>query len=142
MLLHLCDNASDVWWRVTIRWHMMKSKPCPLKKSKLWWTLPFWNEIVIDCNLLDTLNYLLKHLVSWFCFSVTCSHASSNTLDGLNCFDGTDTHYFHSGSRGYHWMWDSRLFNYGNWEVRNKDILTIHYILSHNYLHVVFEKNI
>uniref|UniRef100_A0A2P2M6Q6 1 4-alpha-glucan-branching enzyme 1ic/amyloplastic isoform X2 n=2 Tax=Rhizophora mucronata TaxID=61149 RepID=A0A2P2M6Q6_RHIMU len=45
------------------------------------------------------------------------SHASNNTLDGLNMFDGTDSHYFHTGSRGYHWMWDSRLFNYGNWEV-------------------------
>ncbi|GMP50010.1 hypothetical protein CsSME_00016796 [Camellia sinensis var. sinensis] len=45
------------------------------------------------------------------------SHASNNTLDGLNMFDGTDSHYFHSGSRGYHWMWDSRLFNYGHWEV-------------------------
>ncbi|XP_068661481.1 1,4-alpha-glucan-branching enzyme 2-2, chloroplastic/amyloplastic-like [Aristolochia californica] len=45
------------------------------------------------------------------------SHASNNVLDGLNMFDGTDSHYFHSGSRGHHWMWDSRLFNYGNWEV-------------------------
>ncbi|KAG6771784.1 hypothetical protein POTOM_023176 [Populus tomentosa] len=45
------------------------------------------------------------------------SHASNNTLDGLNMFDGTDNHYFHSGSRGHHWMWDSRLFNYGSWEV-------------------------
>ncbi|KAA0043906.1 1,4-alpha-glucan-branching enzyme 2-2 [Cucumis melo var. makuwa] len=45
------------------------------------------------------------------------SHASKNVLDGLNMFDGTDGHYFHSGSRGYHWMWDSRLFNYGSWEV-------------------------
>ncbi|XP_041998026.1 1,4-alpha-glucan-branching enzyme 2-2, chloroplastic/amyloplastic-like [Salvia splendens] len=45
------------------------------------------------------------------------SHASNNTLDGLNMFDGTDACYFHSGSRGYHWMWDSRLFNYGQWEV-------------------------
>ncbi|XP_042419840.1 1,4-alpha-glucan-branching enzyme 2-2, chloroplastic/amyloplastic-like isoform X1 [Zingiber officinale] len=45
------------------------------------------------------------------------SHASNNVLDGLNQFDGTDSHYFHSGSLGYHWIWDSRLFNYGNWEV-------------------------
>ncbi|KAL6841200.1 hypothetical protein ACP4OV_028973 [Aristida adscensionis] len=45
------------------------------------------------------------------------SHASNNTLDGLNGFDGTDTHYFHGGPRGHHWMWDSRLFNYGSWEV-------------------------
>ncbi|GMY25141.1 1,4-alpha-glucan-branching enzyme 2-2, chloroplastic/amyloplastic-like isoform X2 [Fagus crenata] len=45
------------------------------------------------------------------------SHVSNNVLDGLNMFDGTDSHYFHSGARGYHWMWDSRLFNYGSWEV-------------------------
>ncbi|KAH7372698.1 hypothetical protein KP509_17G017100 [Ceratopteris richardii] len=45
------------------------------------------------------------------------SHASNNVLDGLNMFDGTDSHYFHSGARGYHWVWDSRLFNYGEWEV-------------------------
>ncbi|XP_043814777.1 1,4-alpha-glucan-branching enzyme 1, chloroplastic/amyloplastic isoform X2 [Manihot esculenta] len=48
---------------------------------------------------------------------VVHSHASNNTLDGLNMFDGTDSHYFHSGSRGHHWLWDSRLFNYGSWEV-------------------------
>ena len=45
------------------------------------------------------------------------SHASSNCNDGINMFDGSDSHYFHSGARGYHWMWDSRLFNYGHWEV-------------------------
>ena len=45
------------------------------------------------------------------------SHASSNSNDGINGFDGTDGQYFHSGEKGYHWMWDSRLFNYGNWEV-------------------------
>ncbi len=41
------------------------------------------------------------------------SHASKNTNDGINMFDGTDGMYFHSGERGNHWMWDSRLFNYG-----------------------------
>ena len=54
---------------------------------------------------------------------VVHSHASNNVLDGLNQFDGTDSHYFHSGTRGYHWMWDSRLFNYGNWEVRGAIVL-------------------
>jgi hypothetical protein len=33
--------------------------------------------------------------------------------DGINMFDGTDGMYFHGGGRGYHWMWDSRCFNYG-----------------------------
>ena len=51
------------------------------------------------------------------------SHASKNTQDGLNMFDGTDGQYFHGGGRGYHWMWDSRCFAYGNWE-------TLRFLLS------------
>ncbi|PSC69000.1 starch branching enzyme isoform B [Micractinium conductrix] len=51
------------------------------------------------------------------------SHASKNTMDGINMFDGTDAGYFHGGGRGYHWMWDSRCFNYGNWE-------TLRFLLS------------
>ncbi|XP_051171399.1 1,4-alpha-glucan-branching enzyme [Leptopilina boulardi] len=45
------------------------------------------------------------------------SHASKNTLDGLNMFDGTDACFFHSGHRGDHPLWDSRLFNYADYEV-------------------------
>lgn len=48
---------------------------------------------------------------------VVHSHASKNTLDGLNMFDGTDACFFHSGFRGEHSLWDSRLFNYGEYEV-------------------------
>lgn len=48
---------------------------------------------------------------------VVHSHASKNTEDGLNQFDGTDSCFFHSGSRGNHDLWDSRLFDYSNWEV-------------------------
>ena len=40
------------------------------------------------------------------------SHASSNTADGLNMFDGTNGCYFHSNVRGEHALWGSRLFNY------------------------------
>lgn len=46
------------------------------------------------------------------------SHASKNVLDGLNQFDGTDGAYFHGGSRGHHQLWDSRLFNYSEFEVQ------------------------
>ncbi|KAI9800432.1 MAG: alpha-1,4-glucan branching enzyme [Piccolia ochrophora] len=45
------------------------------------------------------------------------SHASKNTLDGLNMFDGSDHLYFHEGAKGRHDQWDSRLFNYGSHEV-------------------------
>lgn len=48
---------------------------------------------------------------------VVHSHASKNVLDGLNAFDGTDSLYFHEGSKGRHELWDSRLFNYGSHEV-------------------------
>lgn len=78
-------------------------------------------------NISQLLLFCLFLCVNWrycylsFCHLAenfnACSHSSNNTLDGLNMFDGTDACYFHSGSRGYHWMWDSRLFNYGQWEV-------------------------
>lgn len=48
------------------------------------------------------------------------SHASNNPNDGLNGFDfgqRAEESYFHTGSKGYHSLWDSRCFNYGNWEV-------------------------
>nr|AHW50662.1 starch branching protein I [Lens culinaris] len=48
------------------------------------------------------------------------SHASNNITDGLNGFDvgqSSQQSYFHTGDRGYHKLWDSRLFNYANWEV-------------------------
>ena len=48
---------------------------------------------------------------------VVHSHASKNVDDGLNKFDGTDYCYFHGNERGYHPVWDSRLYNYRHWEV-------------------------
>lgn len=45
------------------------------------------------------------------------SHASQNTVDGLNQFDGTTSCYFHDGGRGTHELWNSRLFNYTAFEV-------------------------
>ncbi|XP_050413059.1 1,4-alpha-glucan-branching enzyme [Patella vulgata] len=48
---------------------------------------------------------------------VVHSHASKNVVDGLNQFDGTDSCFFHGGGRGTHNLWDSRLFNYTEWEV-------------------------
>ncbi|GJN39398.1 hypothetical protein PR202_gb28512 [Eleusine coracana subsp. coracana] len=51
---------------------------------------------------------------------VVHSHASNNVTDGLNGYDvgqSTQESYFHTGDRGCHKLWDSRLFNYANWEV-------------------------
>lgn len=51
------------------------------------------------------------------------SHAVKNTREGIAGFDGTDTQFFHAGERGFHPVWDSRLFDYG------KDSV-IHFLLS------------
>ena len=51
------------------------------------------------------------------------SHAVKNTAEGINEFDGTADQFFHEGNRGYHRAWDSKLFNYGKYEV-------IHFLLS------------
>ncbi|CAO3630115.1 unnamed protein product [Cunninghamella blakesleeana] len=48
---------------------------------------------------------------------VVHSHACKNVDDGLNLFDGSDHCYFHEGAKGRHELWDSRLFNYGQYEV-------------------------
>ncbi len=54
---------------------------------------------------------------------VVHSHASKNTREGLNEFDGTVYQFFHEGSRGDHAGWDTKCFNYGKNEV-------VHFLLS------------
>jgi 1,4-alpha-glucan branching enzyme len=51
------------------------------------------------------------------------SHAVNNEVEGLSRFDGTDCQFFHTGSRGKHELWDSRLFDYAKPEV-------LHFLLS------------
>ena len=68
------------------------------------------------CGSPDELKFLIDEahrLGLTVLMDIVHSHASKNTNDGINMFDGTDAMYFHGGGRGYHWMWDSRCFNYG-----------------------------
>ncbi|MCL7044445.1 hypothetical protein MKW94_020451 [Papaver nudicaule] len=71
----------------------------------------------------EDLKYLIDKAHSlglWVLMDMVHSHASNNVTDGLNGFDvgqGAQESYFHPGERGYHKLWDSRLFNYANWEV-------------------------
>lgn len=46
------------------------------------------------------------------------SHAVKNFAEGLSEFDGEDGLYFHTGERGSHPGWDSRLYDYGKTEVQ------------------------
>ncbi|MEX2567840.1 MAG: alpha-amylase family glycosyl hydrolase [Cyclobacteriaceae bacterium] len=61
---------------------------------------------------------------------VVHSHAVQNVSEGLNEFDGSDHHYFHGGPRGYHEVWDSKLFDYGKWEVKRFLLSNLKYWLE------------
>ena len=54
---------------------------------------------------------------------VVHSHASRNTREGFNEFDGTSYQFFHDGPRGDHSAWGTKCFNYGKHEV-------LHFLLS------------
>ncbi|MBC7805297.1 MAG: alpha amylase C-terminal domain-containing protein [Akkermansiaceae bacterium] len=58
------------------------------------------------------------------------SHAVKNINEGLNRFDGSDSHYFHPGERGQHPAWDSLLFDYGKYEVRRFLLSNVRYWLE------------
>ncbi|KAI3947777.1 hypothetical protein MKX01_034442 [Papaver californicum] len=86
----------------------------------------FWDPKPLDSSRSGTpedLWYLIDKAHSlglWVLMDMIHSHASNNVTDGLNGFDvgqGAEESYFHPGERGYHKLWDSRLFNYANWEV-------------------------
>jgi 1,4-alpha-glucan branching enzyme len=48
---------------------------------------------------------------------VVHSHTVKNTVEGINQFDGSESQYFHAGTRGDHPHWDSKIFDYGKTEV-------------------------
>ena len=54
---------------------------------------------------------------------VVHSHASKNTREGINEFDGTDYQFFHAGGKGDHSAWGTKCFNYSKNEV-------LHFLLS------------
>ncbi|MEJ7769312.1 MAG: alpha amylase C-terminal domain-containing protein [Chitinophagaceae bacterium] len=58
------------------------------------------------------------------------SHAVKNLAEGLNDFDGSDNQFFHTGPRGYHEGWDSKLFDYGKWEVKKFLLSNVRYWLE------------
>ena len=45
------------------------------------------------------------------------SHAATNEVEGLSCFDGTRDLFFHDGEKGTHPAWGSRLFDYSKPQV-------------------------
>lgn len=58
------------------------------------------------------------------------SHAVKNVSEGLNEFDGSDDQYFHPGGRGFHTLWDSKLFNYQKEEVLRFLLSNVRYWLE------------
>ncbi len=74
----------------------------------------------------DELKYLINKAHSMgirVLLDVVHSHAVGNTLEGINMFDGTEYQFFHSGARGDHPAWGTKLFDYDKPEV-------LHFLLS------------
>lgn len=68
----------------------------------------------------EELKYLVKkahNLEIAVIMDIVHSHTVKNFNEGINQFDGSDSQYFHPGSRGVHPDWDSMLFDYGKTEV-------------------------
>ncbi|MDU1903737.1 MAG: alpha amylase C-terminal domain-containing protein [Dysgonomonas sp.] len=63
--------------------------------------------------LIDTAHKLNISVI----LDIVHSHSVRNETDGLSRFDGTFDLYFHSGDRGMHPVWNSRLFDYSKNEV-------------------------
>ncbi|TYK23089.1 1,4-alpha-glucan-branching enzyme 3 [Cucumis melo var. makuwa] len=51
------------------------------------------------------------------------SYASADEMVGLSSFDGSNDCYFHTGKRGHHKYWGTRMFKYGDQDV-------LHFLLS------------
>ncbi|GAB4824953.1 hypothetical protein Ancab_007825 [Ancistrocladus abbreviatus] len=54
---------------------------------------------------------------------VVHSYAAADEMVGLSLFDGSNDCYFHTGKRGHHKYWGTRMFKYGDLDV-------LHYLIS------------
>ena len=94
-------------------------------------TSPF--AVSSRCGTPEDLKYLVDKAHGFgirVLLDVIHCHASCNTEDGIAGFDigqQTADSYFHTGDEGYHWLWDSRLYNYGNWEVQRYLLSNLRY---------------
>lgn len=58
------------------------------------------------------------------------AHSVKNVAEGLTNFDGSGGQFFHAGERGHHPGWDSKLFNYGETQVRRFLLSNVRYWLE------------
>lgn len=58
------------------------------------------------------------------------SHAATNVNEGVNNYDGTDYQLFHSGARGHHSAWDSKVFDYNKNDVLKFLLSNLNYWLT------------
>ncbi|XP_075483299.1 1,4-alpha-glucan-branching enzyme 3, chloroplastic/amyloplastic [Primulina tabacum] len=70
-------------------------------------------------NLVDEAHGLGLSVV----LDIVHSYAAADEMVGLSFFDGSNDCYFHSGKRGHHKFWGTRMFKYGDHDV-------LHFLLS------------
>jgi 1,4-alpha-glucan branching enzyme len=85
------------------------------------------------CGTPDGLRYLIDTAHGMglrVIMDIVHSHAVRNEAEGLSRFDGSLHQYFHSGDRGRHALWDSRLFDYGKPQVAHFLLSNLRYWLD------------
>lgn len=85
----------------------------------------------------EDLKYLIHkahHMGIAVIMDLVHSHTVKNFNEGINQFDGSESQYFHPGSRGIHPDWDSMLFNYGKTEVLRFLLSNIKYWMKEFHL--------
>ncbi|KAM0944591.1 putative 1,4-alpha-glucan branching enzyme [Dioscorea sansibarensis] len=80
----------------------------------------FAGRIARQTSRIDIFKFGLGLLVL---LDVVHSYAAADELVGLSLFDGSNDCYFHSGKRGHHKYWGTRMFKYG-------DVDVLHFLLS------------
>ncbi|VDO23675.1 unnamed protein product [Heligmosomoides polygyrus] len=107
---------SDRWSRV---WRGKAMNVLALKNRRV--SINLHTKRYSRCGPPDDVKYLVDKAHSMgisILLDVVHSHASKNVADGLNEWDGTEGCYFHTGPRGTHTLWDSRLFDYTQYVVK------------------------
>ncbi|KAG1330519.1 hypothetical protein COCNU_02G004870 [Cocos nucifera] len=66
---------------------------------------------------------IIKGLGILVFLDIVHSYASADELVGLSLFDGSNDCFFHTGKRGHHKYWGTRMFKYG-------DVDVLHFLLS------------
>ncbi|GMH21639.1 hypothetical protein Nepgr_023481 [Nepenthes gracilis] len=120
---NLADCFSQFFWlRLRRRWHgTVKTCESHLQTRGRAWAVSLsqrsnFSEEILRISFNCNVNMAEVDLLYGSSLHGKGLHRFWSRIEGYHGQASQDSH-FHTGDRGYHKLWDSRLFNYANWEV-------------------------